>query len=310
MSQETADPERKPKEIKDSYEDEQSPSNESGRIRVEIPVDQGFDREAYARVAVVSSQPSQATQPSQYSQSSRPSHTTSLSQFKNPTRRPYIWDEEDGVPIIPDSPKLSRSSSYKPTQTPTSKTGASTPPNTGTNTEADLASWTFSGGRFSRGSEPLSYLSKESNLEGQSLAASSQADRSLQPSSTSVEDSQAQESHHLQQPSGSESVEDSIISAISRARPNASISAGSSRLPSLSEIHLSSLTRGTWSQEAAHIIGQAQSCQPSSSAIGNDSQLQFQTQLPSATLEGDNSQNTNLHVIQGYVISPLKSPRT
>jgi hypothetical protein len=295
------------REIKDSYE-EQSLSNGSGRIRVEVPVDPAFDREAYAKVIVASSQPSQATQPSQRSQSCRPSYAR-LTQFKTRKARPFLWDEEeDGVPIIPDSQELAGSSAYKPTETPTSNTKLTTSPYTGTNTEADFATWrsSFSVGSARidyRHSEPPSYPTRASNFKDKSETTSSQVDRSVQPTidgryfSISLEESQ--EGQSLPQSSVSEPEEDPILLASSRARPETSISAESPHLPSSSENHSPSLARGTKSPEADHLLSQVPARQPSSSEVDHGSQLQFQPQLPAASRDENSSQNTNLHVRQG-----------
>ena len=307
MSQGAIDSQGERREVKDSYE-EQLLSNGSERIHVEIPVDQAFDREAYAKVTVASSQPSQPTQPSQRSQSSQPSYAP-LTKLKTPTARRFLWDEEDGVPIIQDSQELAGSSSYKPTETPTSNTELTASPYTGTNTEADLATWRYSA--FSVGSaridyrhsEPPSYPTRASNFKDRSETTSSQVDRSVQPTidgryfSISVEESR--EGQSFTQSSVSEPVENPVLLASSRAGPETSFSSGSPHLPSSSENYSPSLARGTWSPEEAHLLSQVQAHQPSSSEVDHSSQLQFQTQLPAATRDENSSQNANLHVRQG-----------
>ena len=266
---------------------------------MEIPVDQAFDREAYAKVTLISSQPSQATQLSQPSQPSRSSYAP-VSQLRTPTGRPFLWDEEDDeVPIIPDSQELPGSSSYYPTQTPRSITGITTRPNTGTNTDADFAT-RRSSARIGFHSDPPSFPSR-SSIRGKSQPNSSQGDSSVQPStdtrylSTSVEE--PSEDRSLPQPGVSESVEDPISFANSRLRSEAPASSGSSQLPSSLENHPPSLARGTWSQEAADISGRVPARQRSSQEVDDSSQLQFQTQLSAAT--GDDAQR--------YVVTSLKA---
>lgn len=71
------------------------------------PVDDGFDRSAYAIVSTISSDPSQASKPSQDSV-----YLPSLPEFKSPApvRRPFLWDEP--APVIPDSQELPGSQPY------------------------------------------------------------------------------------------------------------------------------------------------------------------------------------------------------
>lgn len=132
-------------EIKDSYEEEIS--NESGRIRVEISVDDDFDRDAYAKISVDSSQPSQTSQSVHNSpgvlsrQSTQHSHnsayTVPLSRFKTPRPRRgrFLWDE-DLPSVIPDSQDLPGSSSFRPSEVTSSNTGTNSRPGTGISVEA------------------------------------------------------------------------------------------------------------------------------------------------------------------------------
>lgn len=318
VSQETVDSREKPREIKDSYEEEQSLSSESERIRVEIPLDETFDRDAYSKVTVTSSQPTQATQPSQPSQPSGPSYTPSQSQLKTPTPRPFIWDEEEGdrkddtVPIIPDSQDLPRSSSYKPSHTSASKTGVTTRPNTGTNTKEGIASrhslprsLAVSIGSADLGyrhSEPPSYPSRASNLD-EFEATSSRVDGSAPRPSI--------RGQHLSRPT--ERSEDSYISQVSRSpgpvghpihstssrsRPGTPNSAFSTDLPISSENDLPSQARGRWLQEATHTLSQVQLHQ-SWHSVSNESSLQFQTQIPPQKQDENISKIACHHVTQG-----------
>ncbi len=123
VSQEAVAQGGKPNEIKDSYEEDQELSSAGvGKARVEIPVPDGFDRDAYSRV-VTSSQLSQPSHTSQLTQSSQP-EISSSSQVQTPAPRhkysSLIWDEDiEGV--IPDSQEQPGSSSYKPSETQASK---------------------------------------------------------------------------------------------------------------------------------------------------------------------------------------------
>jgi hypothetical protein len=150
VSQEIVAEEERPNEIKDSYEEEQQLRLAGvGKARVEIPGPQeGFDRDAYSRV-ITSSQPSQPSQPSSTSQlpQSLQSQNLSSSQPQTPAPRhkysSLIWDEDiEGVD--PDSQEQPGSSSYKPSETPISKTVSTLPENsevpTGTDFGARLGS--------------------------------------------------------------------------------------------------------------------------------------------------------------------------
>lgn len=317
MSQETVDSQRKPKEIKDSYE-EQSLSNGSGRIRVEIPVDEGFDRDAYSKVTVVSSQPSQNTQTSNPSQSSRLSDTPYQSLFKSSAPRPFIWDEDeegeevDRVPITPDSQFLPGSSSYVPSETQASYTGVSTQPDTGK--KSDLATTSSlertsaaavvnSTGSSYRHSEPLSHPSRTSNSDNSKLT-SSQADGSGRvalpaPQRLSTFADRSQNSYILQASSNIEPLRDSISPRDPRSLPATSNSAVSTDLPTSSENRLPSPAPRSQSpdREATPDLSQEQSHQPPYS-VSDEASIQFQTQVPLTTQDEASSQTPSHHVSQ------------
>lgn len=154
-------------EIKDSYEEESS-NQASSRLQEQLPpaqpqvqqvqvlvppIDQLIDRSEYRTYSIQSSRPSQLSQHSQlslslsdpdsgpYSSSQSQPNTASQSLSKTPTRpqRPFLWDE-DSPAVIPDSQALPGSSSYKSTDTPTSRTETSTRPNTGVSEVTNLES--------------------------------------------------------------------------------------------------------------------------------------------------------------------------
>ena len=134
-------PEEYSLEIKDSYEEDlssgkgKSIDREPGQFRVELPpICEAFDRDAYAKLSVKSSQLSQLSQPSQFSgfsgsvssriasqsetlteqiQLSQHLLLESSSQPKTSKRPLFLWDE-DSPRIIPDSQENQGSSVYIP----------------------------------------------------------------------------------------------------------------------------------------------------------------------------------------------------
>ena len=134
-------PEEYSLEIKDSYEEDlssgkgKSIDREPVQFRVELPpICEAFDREAYAKLSIKSSQPSQLSQPSQSSeysgsvtsriasQSETLTEQIQLSQYlllepssqPKPLKRPlFLWNE-DSPRIIPDSQENQGSSAYIP----------------------------------------------------------------------------------------------------------------------------------------------------------------------------------------------------
>ena len=312
-SQETVNSQGQLREIKDSYE-EQSVSNTSGRIRVEIPVDEGFDRDAYSKVTVISSQLSQPTQNSKPSQLSR-SDTLSQSQSKSTKRRPFIWDEEDEevdrVPIIPDSQFLPGSSQYTPSQTQASVAAVITRPSTGT--DSDLATSNSltrtsavagnSTGSSYRHSEPPSHPSKTSSLEDSELASSG-VDRSGQIQSPDRQQPStladwSQDIYSLPASSDLEPLQNPPYPNNPRSGLATSDSVQTTDLSTSSETHLPAPARGSRSQEVSHTLSQVQPRQASCS-VSEESSLQFQTQVPLATASPDeiSSENASHHVRQ------------
>ncbi|KAH8591476.1 hypothetical protein B0O99DRAFT_632156 [Bisporella sp. PMI_857] len=105
VSQESVHKPQSPREIKDSYEDEQN--NESAHFRVEVPhLGSDFDYEAYAKVSIASSQVSQQIHSSL--------GTAPRNRFKNPKNRAFIWDEDTPI-VIPDSHEPGSSSHHPAT---------------------------------------------------------------------------------------------------------------------------------------------------------------------------------------------------
>ena len=102
----------KEREIKDSYEDDEDRIGEGVRVLVELPhLGDSFDRDAYAKILLASSQSSQPLLSSQPTAS-----TPTISHIpKNTPRKPFIWDEDTPV-IIPDSQELLGSLSYEPVE--------------------------------------------------------------------------------------------------------------------------------------------------------------------------------------------------
>jgi hypothetical protein len=312
-SQETVSSQGQLREIKDSYE-EQSVSKTSGRIRVEIPVDEGFDRDAYSKVTVISSQPSQPTQNSKPSQLSRPA-TFSQSQSKSTQRRPFIWDEEDEeadrVPIVPDSQFLPGYSPYTPSQTQASLAAVTTRSNTGT--DSDLAKSNSlartsavaenSTGSSYRQSEPPSHPSKTSSL-GDSELASSGVDGSGQipPPDRQQPNTFAdwsQDTYSLPASSDFEPLQSPPYPSNPRSGPATLDSVETTDLQTSSETQLPAPVRGSRSQEVSHTLSPVQSHQASCS-VSEESSLQFHTQVPRATASPDeiSSGNTSHHVRQ------------
>ncbi|KAE8441525.1 hypothetical protein EG329_004871 [Mollisiaceae sp. DMI_Dod_QoI] len=117
-SQESIALEGLPTEIQDTYAEDSVNSHVEGEpgVRVEIPELAGFDREAYV-IAPASSQSSQLIQHTQDSTHS----TATFSQSHTPlAKRLFIWDEDlEGT--VPDSEGQPGSSSYRPSDTPTSR---------------------------------------------------------------------------------------------------------------------------------------------------------------------------------------------
>lgn len=143
-----------PSEVKDSYDEDQQLSNDSGRIRVVVAVNEDFDRDAYAKFSIQSSQPSQQSQSSHLSPFSQPqSQGIYISQAsQSSTSQPQLHpaaprsilsnrDEELGESqVIPDSQEPG-SSSYKHSDTSSSSiSGGALQPTARTSTEVELLS--------------------------------------------------------------------------------------------------------------------------------------------------------------------------
>jgi hypothetical protein len=310
VSQETVDSQGIVKEIKDSYEEEEQLSNRGGNVSVVVPrVGEAFDRDAYAILAT-SSQPSQITQPSQ-----SPVYPTSQSQHKLPTatRRPFLWDEP--APVIPDSQELTES----PSQTAVSKTGVTTQPDSGTNTQSELDPFQETQSGFSnisgdscsiRDRHPvqLNHPSGSHPPVGDSEVTSSEpASGAKAPSSGGQESGTSGESDRPTQPQKTDKLEGTVDSSSQSvglvARPGTAGSAFSE--PPITSTHSASSVAqipGTRSAEPARGLEQVGSHQESQSEVDTDSLLQFQTQVPFPNFEEpSNSQAARDHVIQGYV---------
>jgi hypothetical protein len=294
-SQETFQSQGGPSGTKDSYEEEgQLSSNELRDVFVEVHVRKNFDREAYVTV------PSSCDpQPDQYPQPSEPSlHAPSQSQSQLQTSRPhprrsaFIWDED----IVPDSQEAG-SSSYKLSETPTSKSGFTTRPNTGNNTELDLDfinsqrgssrdETTGSGDVEAHVQEHSSYRARTSYLQEESQNNPSRPGLSAEIPLT---DPQVETS--WEDPPGSPRPESSYSGGVaneSAPSVNLSITHETSHSNFSSEIQASlvdhlayPITRGqgTWSEEAAGILNQLQPLQPSQTATEKSPSPQFQSQL-------------------------------
>jgi hypothetical protein len=266
---------------------------------VEVHVRKSFDRDAY--VTVAPSQLSCNPQPDQYSQPSEQSlHAPSQSQFQtftpHPSRTAFIWDED----IVPDSQEAG-SSSYKPSETATSKSGFPTRPNIGNNTEADLdfinsqqgssrGETTDSGDVEAHVEEHSSYRARTSYLQEESQ---NNPRRPGLNTETPLIDPQVETS--WEDPQGSPRPESSYSGGVaneSAPSVNLSIRSETSHSNFSSEIQASSVDhlaspiargQGTWLEEAAGILNQLQPLQPSQIAIEKSPSPQFQSQLLSAS---------------------------
>lgn len=239
-------------EIKDSYEEELSNRSgngkESGRVRVVLPpIDEDFDRDAYAKLSIQSSQPSQPSQNSPHSNPPTaerifqseifsPPQTSLISQsyaasqaFRVPKARPFLWDE-DTAAVVPDSQDLPGSSAFIPSETLTSESGSS-------------------GGTDHRYTESIS------QHFGRNIINEDLEIPSSQPESDSLADAVVNSSKSLSNPSLS--IEPSGPSQLLR----------SSNRPAAQSIQF----QGTWSNKA-QVSSPKQSSDPESP--------QFQTQLP------------------------------
>jgi hypothetical protein len=284
-----------PKEIKDSYEDQELSSHNTGNIQIRIPILEDFDKDAYI-VAPPSSQAQ--SQPSQ--QSSSYNHNSIAPVVSSPLRTPttpvsrrrqssYIWDEDiEGV--VPDSQEPG-SSSYQPPVTLSSNTGTTSKRNTTTETEADLediesrsTQWASSrdesgdsGNIDSQLAEPASYLGSASHIEEPSTYARS----SLQETEVSVEGIRSTQS---EEPDGSARRFQNYIPSISLdSQPERSQSVPSEFRVSAEQSESPAVRgRGTWSEEARRIISEVQPLiHASSPSVLPSSSLRFQTQLSS-----------------------------
>ena len=307
VSQETVDFQGKPTEIKDSCEDEQSLSigSECIQFRVEIPLKEEFDRDAYLNITVTSSGPSQETSSSQPSQLSRPSNPVPLSRFKTATPYSFIWDSEEDllVPEILDSQVLPASSSHKPTQTQVSKTGVATQQSTSTDTEADLATPRIlrspspvpTGASLRYGqSDPANQPSRFDGLD-ESEETSEPVHSSTIPARVLVSEEQLSTSAAKSQDNhigstASEPLETSLHSSSPRARLGTSNSAYPTNLPTSSETGSLNQAFERSSQAATCTPSWQQPHQPSQS-VSDESSAPFQTQIPLPTQDENNSQS-------------------
>jgi hypothetical protein len=285
-----------PREIKDSYEDQELSSHNTGNIQIQIPALEDFDRGAYIVAPPSSqaqSQPSQ--QPSSYSHNSiaavvSPPLHTSTTPASSRRQSSYIWDE-DIEGLVPDSQEPG-SSSYKPPVTPSSNTGATSKRHTTTETEADLEAveyrstqWSSSrdesrdsGNIDSQLAEPASYLGRASHIDEPSTYARS----TRQETEVSVEGIRSTQSAEPE----------SWARRSFLDSPNPSISAGtqperSQSVPSEFQVSTEQSVspavrgRGTWPEEARRIISEVQPpIHTSSPPLPPSSSLRFQTQLP------------------------------
>jgi hypothetical protein len=281
------------REIKDSYEDQELSSHNTGNIQIRIPVLEDFDRDAYI-VAPPSSQAQ--SQPS--GQSSSYNHNSVAPVVSSPLRTPttpassrrqspYIWDEDiEGV--VPDSQEPD-SSSYQPPVTPSSNTGATSKRPTTTETEAELEDIEFrstqwnssrdesrdSGNIDSQLAEPASYLGSASHIEEPSTYARS----SLQETEVLVEGIRSTQS---EEPDSSARRFQNYIPSISvDSQPERSQSVPSEFRVSAEQLESPAVRgRGTWSEEARRIISEVQPpIHTSSPSFLPSSSLRFQTQL-------------------------------
>jgi hypothetical protein len=312
VSQETVDSQGIVKEIKDSYEEEEQLSNRSGNVSVVVPgLGEAFDRDAYAILAT-NSQPSQITQPAQSQV-----YPTSQSQHKlhTATRRPFLWDEP--APVIPDSQELTES----PSQTAVSKTGVTTQPDSGANTQSELDPFQETQSGFSnisgdsgsiRDRHPVQVNHRSRShppVSDSEVTSSEPASGTKAPSSGGQESGTSGESDQPTQPQKtdkSEGTADGSSQSVGLvARPGIPGSAFSEP-PITSSQSASSVAQvpRTRSAEPARGLEQVESHQESQSEVDTDSPLQFQTQIPFPNFEeSSSSQAARDHVIQRYVRS-------
>jgi hypothetical protein len=318
VSQETVSPHSRVAEVKDSYEEEEIPSEGNPNILVGVlvpRVDDTFDRDAYAKVTALSSQISEASQVSQPSQS--PIYTASKTGRENRTPqsrpRPFLWDEP--APIIPDSQELPGSSSYKPSQTSTSQTGAISISNTGTDAELSAASlqetqWRSShisetsGDITYRHSEPPSYPSRTNFLEESLEATSSRSGVSIERStSEGVKTSNSGDSNRSTQPHRIDNpghTADDNQPVNYSAEPRSCLSPSKLLVPSPQSSSLAQAP-GTLSEEAVQTLEQVQSQQRQQHGVDGDSNLQPQTQT---ALSSQQKQFVDDHVNPRFVRLP------
>ena len=298
VSQETVESQGAPSEIKDSYEEEEQLSSiekeNVGELRVEVPIPVNLERDAY--VTVASSQLSSNPHLSQYIEPSEQSlYAPSQSQFQTPTPHPrpspFIWDED----LVPDS-QGADSESYKPSETPTSKSGFTIRPNTEAGLHLINSQWRSSRGETADSGdvedhfqEPLSYHARASYLQEELRNSSGRPKTSVEAPSTDQQvETPWEDSRGSPQPESSYSgrvADESAQSVNLSVRPGTSHSNFSSEFQVSSVDHLESLAlpgRGTWSEEAARILNQLQPRQPSQLASQESSELQFQSQVPLA----------------------------
>jgi len=129
------------REIKDSYEEDDEKSSEEVRVLVELPrLGDSFDRDAYSKYSLESSQSTQLL-PSSQLLSSPQAHPNTQTRFETPrNKKPFIWDEDTQV-VIPDSQDLLGSLSYEPGETSSSlEVEKATPFSSVTHIESDLPS--------------------------------------------------------------------------------------------------------------------------------------------------------------------------
>ncbi len=280
-----------PNEIKDSYEDdEQLSSSGGGKARVEIPVHDSFDRDAYSKV-VSSSQLSQPSQPSITSQVSQ-ALVYSSSQLETPISRhrysSIIWDEDiEGV--IPDSQEQPGSSSYKPSETPISKPATSsrqdTEVSTGTTTSSPKAS-TGSGTLDSASAELLNNFTQASYTARRSHSSSVQfsgaSSTRAYPIHNSSQEHQESEAQDIELSGGN--LDKNIPSSSSAAQPRVEESS-SPDFPPLPDSPLRQLETSSEERDPTQ-------AKPSQTSLLDDhesSSIEFQTQQPLLRDETDDS---------------------
>ena len=294
VSQDSIESQAKPQEIKDSYE-EQSESTEGGHVHLEIVIDEAVDPEAYSKVIVSSSQPSQFSQTTKLSppsQCSQASHTPFWSQYKTQKARPFIWDEEEGpvtsVPITQDSQSVPGSSSYVPSQT-----------------HESLAFATI-GVKTSKSDLPTNNLPLRASAAAKSSARSSESSRTsdlenFQPSARLVDasgEAQSRQPSTISHRSQGSYILHSSVNFGSSPNPADQGDLGcwpetfesvvSPEPPISSEAYHTALAEGSFPQATSHTLSQVQLYQPASSA-SDESCLRFQTQVPLPTLRESKS---------------------